>query len=369
MRIRKNEYEHIHHSCNEPIHSLQRKLNKTLEIIDTLREEIKLLKLQRVSPSESNRFPDSVYGFAAGMGRVSRDDFSNNFEMGISLEDKSQTNEEVLILYSKDAQPNKDINETQGQGNIPLIKNTEEATENCDYLNVILTNAQYSKRQCVALMGQYDGYHIQKFMRLSRNNGKLDSNVPLRLVGRTTNERGNPYGGVPTIDKTKKHWNILHKYFDSIESISKKLRRLAEKIAKNNTVVVMFSNHGQSELIMNFICSSRNRKLDMSAVLFFATDIETKHLLDGLGVNSFYDERIFGHLSKNAAGSFGDEIFSKMMFAKVTCIHMVSILGYNILFQDADVVWYRDPLQFFHNKSLSNFDILLADDGNPDDPG
>merc|ERR1711862_150012 len=47
---------------------------------------------------------------------------------------------------------------------------------------------------------------------------------------------------------------------------------------------------------------------------------------------------------------------------------MGSMLNYNFLFQDVDIIWYKNPLDFFHNNSsnnsLRNFDILLSRDGN-----
>lgn len=51
--------------------------------------------------------------------------------------------------------------------------------------------------------------------------------------------------------------------------------------------------------------------------------------------------------------------------AKVFCTHLVSQLEYNFLFQDADVVWYRNPVDFFLDKNnpIYNFDMYFQDDG------
>lgn len=45
------------------------------------------------------------------------------------------------------------------------------------------------------------------------------------------------------------------------------------------------------------------------------------------------------------------------------CVQLVNELGYDLLFQDADVVWYKDPLEYFHDKALPEFDIYFQDDG------
>lgn len=36
-----------------------------------------------------------------------------------------------------------------------------------------------------------------------------------------------------------------------------------------------------------------------------------------------------------------------------------------MLFSDVDMIWYKDPLEYFHNKSspMHNFDVYFQDDG------
>lgn len=50
-----------------------------------------------------------------------------------------------------------------------------------------------------------------------------------------------------------------------------------------------------------------------------------------------------------------------MMMAKLYSVHLISQLGYDLLFQDVDVMWYRNPLPFFSN--FSQFDVIVQDDG------
>lgn len=54
----------------------------------------------------------------------------------------------------------------------------------------------------------------------------------------------------------------------------------------------MVCNHGQSELLMNFVCSANARNLDLSTVLVFATDEETKDIAEGLGLAAFFDKTV-----------------------------------------------------------------------------
>ncbi len=63
--------------------------------------------------------------------------------------------------------------------------------------------------------------------------------------------------------------------------------------------------------------------------------------------------------------NYGDEAFTGMMYAKVLSVLLVNSLGYDVLFQDLDVVWYKHPLDFFGGeiKAYADRDIILQDDG------
>jgi Nucleotide-diphospho-sugar transferase len=271
----------------------------------------------------------------------------------------------VLILYSDhDAQPTL-REQTQHDGEVPAFDDVEEATANCDFLNIVLTKEDHSRRQCIAIMGQSESFHIQRFMRLPAT-GRLNASVPLRQVGRMMDENGDNFGYVPQPQDLVSHGERIRDFLGNMNSVLDALRPLAARAAGNkDVIVIMFANFGQSELIINFCCSARARNLDISSLLIFATDIESKELLEGFGLNVFYEERIFGHLPKDASKIFGDANFHAMMAGKVFCIKLAIMLGYDVLFQDADVVWYKDPLPYFRNESLAQFDVLIADDGSP----
>lgn len=64
-----------------------------------------------------------------------------------------------------------------------------------------------------------------------------------------------------------------------------------------------------------------------------------------------------------AAGRYGDGKFTAMMMAKVFCVHLLTQLDFNVLFQDVDVVWHRNPLDYFLNEVAGDFDLYFQDDG------
>jgi hypothetical protein len=56
------------------------------------------------------------------------------------------------------------------------------------------------------------------------------------------------------------------------------------------------------------------------------------------------------------------------MMAKVICVQLVSMLGYDFLFQDVDIVWFKNPLDFFlpsddEKTGDQDFDVFFQDDG------
>ena len=73
----------------------------------------------------------------------------------------------------------------------------------------------------------------------------------------------------------------------------------------------------------------------------------------------------FGDIPAEAAKRYGDAKFVAMMMAKVICVQLVSMLGFDFLFQDVDIVWYKNPLDYFHDTTLPayNYDVFFQDDG------
>lgn len=68
-----------------------------------------------------------------------------------------------------------------------------------------------------------------------------------------------------------------------------------------------------------------------------------------------------------AARAYGDVTFAAMMLAKVFCVQLLSMLdqGYHLLFQDVDVVWYKNPLPHLEQMhERDGFHIYFQDDGN-----
>jgi len=123
--------------------------------------------------------------------------------------------------------------------------------------------------------------------------GKGDAKYPLRVVPRNYAFDGEDNFGVPTYERHTKHsWKQLHTYLETLDDMVAELKPIVKKIKVKDTVVVMVCNHGQSQLLINFICSARSRGFDTANILVFATDEETKQLAESMGLAAYYNERV-----------------------------------------------------------------------------
>ena len=225
------------------------------------------------------------------MARTSKLDFFEQIDVGVPIDLPKEKDSDVLLLYSSQkALPfgySKVLKEYPNT--VPPV-DMKTAVQNCDYVNVILT-AHDNRNQCIAVVPQYESYHIQRWMRLGSNG--VDRKADLKLVSRGQQSNGRNQFEPPNKTEMKKNWDMLKSYFDSFDDVMKELKPLVEKVAtKGRTVTVMVCNFGQSELLFNFVCSARSRNMDISSILVFATDEETLDLATSLGLTAFYDERV-----------------------------------------------------------------------------
>jgi hypothetical protein len=159
--------------------------------------------------------------------------------------------------------------------------------------------------------------------------------------------------------------------------MQKALKPIAQKVAAAGTgpasdesaIIVMVSNFGQAEILFNFVCAAHKIEYDLSKVLLFAMDNETNNFAKQLGLATFYAKELYQGLIPNVKHgeyTFGDGKFAEMMMGKVYSVQMVNDLGYDILFQDLDVVPLRpNVLDYFYEKrDTESLDLIFQYDRN-----
>ena len=271
-----------------------------------VREEVKKrAKAQKAQGSSDDppRLPPTAWNIIEGMARVKKDDLVEYFDFGNPTERGQGTGEEdALLLYrSEESLPSSDASLARaaayddGQG-LPLT-DPATATENCDALNVVFTANPDHHSQCTAIVGNFESYHIQRWMRVDTvTSAPIQPDLPLVHVSRgyasrATKGRSNfivpPFEGY-----VKKHWTGLKTFLQHLEPVLSDLEPILSEVARNNAVVILTCNRGQSDLLMNFACSARRKGFDLGNVLVFPTDLETKDLAEGLGLATYYDEKV-----------------------------------------------------------------------------
>lgn len=78
----------------------------------------------------------------------------------------------------------------------------------------------------------------------------------------------------------------------------------------------------------------------------------------------------FASASRQSSQIYLDGVFVDMMWYKAFSVWLLLKLQHNVLFQDIDIVWFKDPFPYFHNfiaraqrEHLLTPDAFLSDDG------
>ncbi len=249
---------------------------------------------------QDSLLPPTVEKYAVAMARTTKKEFFQQIDMGVPVNsDVERGQEDVLLLYSSQAATPTALKD---HTKMPLLS-TPSALEHCDYLNIVLTDASGLRKQCVALVPQYESYHIQKWMRVPHDrhgtvNGPMNHKHPLTLVSRGYQANGRQSFRPPRLNiDTRPHWSFLLTYFTILDELLEQLRTITKPIVSaKNTIIVMVCNHGQSELLMNFVCTAQRRNLTISNAIVFATDQATYDLAISMGLAAYYEERVCNRL-------------------------------------------------------------------------
>lgn len=126
-------------------------------------------------------------------------------------------------------------------------------------------------------------------------------------------------------------------------------------------VLVMAVNPGAVNMLLNFICSARRHHIDIRNLVVFVTDASLVPVVEGLGATAYLPTVGLESFPTRASDTFGDAVFARMMWLKVLAAFLPLRLGYDVLFQDADHVWLKDPWPYF--AARPDVDAFFMDDG------
>jgi hypothetical protein len=156
------------------------------------------------------------------MARTSKIDFFHHLDIGVPMDIPRGGDSDVLLVYGskKSLPPRYQVAANRNPGTIPAI-DMQHAVQNCDYVNVVLTDHNFARNQCVALVPQYESYHIQKWMRASEKG--LDRTQKLKMVSRGFQSNGRNMFDLPKKIHMKQNWDMLSTYFQAFPAVMEEL--------------------------------------------------------------------------------------------------------------------------------------------------
>eukprot|EP01065_Artemidia_motanka_P022481 TRINITY_DN2669_c1_g1_i1.p1 TRINITY_DN2669_c1_g1~~TRINITY_DN2669_c1_g1_i1.p1 ORF type:complete len:558 (+),score=61.05 TRINITY_DN2669_c1_g1_i1:101-1774(+) len=170
------------------------------------------------------------------------------------------------------------------------------------------------------------------------------------------------YGShLPSNAQRWKAQKLIQGLLQDLETVSADLRTILRQINRKGAgVTVMTTNMGDMELLLNWRCSALAKGIDISNVLVIASDETSRAALAEVGMTAVHF-KAFGSMPENSAKSYGDKTFGAMMWMKVISVWLVARLGFNVLFQDADLVWFKDPWDYLKEKHAGDDTVWMDD--------
>lgn len=135
-----------------------------------------------------------------------------------------------------------------------------------------------------------------------------------------------------------------------------------DSAGKPRTALLMVANAGVMDLVLNFMCSTSAAGIDMSSFVVFVGQAEYRDLIVAMGGKAIFHPAL-GEMPSISAASYADRTFSRVMWLKVTSVYVALSAGFNVIFQDADLVWIQDPVPFLMSGDRLKYDMIFMDDG------
>jgi hypothetical protein len=126
-------------------------------------------------------------------------------------------------------------------------------------------------------------------------------------------------------------------------------------------LLAMTFNAPFATLFENWHQGCRQHGIDVRrSTIVFPMDEEAKSAAERLGYTAFFDPESYGEYEKNPEAGFGSGQWVHCLFMKNAVMGDMLATGRDVLFQDADVVWRRDPLPYLRDKAnLERWDFMF----------
>lgn len=141
-----------------------------------------------------------------------------------------------------------------------------------------------------------------------------------------------------------------------------RLGRMYSELGQPGDIITLLFCKKFLPLFENWLASCEAHGIDVrNRLIVFSLDEQAHTRTSKLGIKSFFlDPRVHGEAG--GSSGFGDRKFSRTMFYKNAVITELLELGANVLFQDVDMIWLKDPLDYFSAHDTQH-DLYLMYDG------
>lgn len=157
-------------------------------------------------------------------------------------------------------------------------------------------------------------------------------------------------------DTSEKYLTHRHKLFPPVWA-------KAKEVARDNTVLLLAFNYGEFNLFLNWLCSCKHHKIDISNLLVYAADSKLHEVLDEMGIANFYLPEIFGEKQSGISKRFGDNTWLPFGQLKMLIPKVLFDGGFDVMFQDVDMIWFKDPLKHIKATVPANVDYAIQSVG------
>lgn len=143
------------------------------------------------------------------------------------------------------------------------------------------------------------------------------------------------------------------------------IRQFKEVAGDRKEVVIMVLNEGVLDVFLNWVCSLKVSNPPQMHILdqlvVFVGQANLVPLLGNMGIKALHDDGL-GRIPAKAADSYGDMTFAFLMWLKTTSVLIGTFAGYDVLFQDVDLVWLEDPMPVIR-RQIQKYEKLAQDNG------
>jgi hypothetical protein len=151
-------------------------------------------------------------------------------------------------------------------------------------------------------------------------------------------------------------------FWENTEQRTAKLKQLYSELSEPEDLIVMICCKTFCPFLELWLKSCEQNNIAVrDKTLIFTLDAQADSQVNSMGFKSYlFDPNIY----KPAGGSeqYGDHNFRRTMFYKNAAIFESLKLGANILFQDVDLIWLRDPFIYLKEQNPSS-EIQIMYDG------